>query len=287
MNYQDFKKYQLTINEQSLRLDELNPYLLIPTFSERINVLPSKHSASEGFYFKKSTGVRQLLKELLEYFFKLGYQINLPDDVYPEYFNLVPRRSHVMRYRSYRKKEFRFSQNKLSVSLIANPLIPEGRYLSDSELDKLDRWLLNNKENWIIFDNVYDYQQKSLDFEFKSKRIVFVNSLAKRNLKPQTLGWSLCKTKLPGFNTDDRIIFDHNLSLNIQHRYSEAWMSIDQKLNLSREFNWNPPEVGYLSIVEKHFHRLFSEFNIAAIPITIFGVAREDHSVISCLSEIS
>ena len=286
MNYQDFKKYQLTINKQALRLDELNPYLLIPTFSERISVLPNKHSANEGFYIKKSTGVRQLLKELLKHFSELGYQINLPDDVYPEYFNLVPQGSNVMRYRSYAEKEFSFFKDKLSVSLITNPIIPEGRYLTDTELDKLDRWLLENKENWIIFDNVYDYQLKSLDFEFKSKRIVFINSLAKINLKPQTFGWSLCKTKLPGFNTGDKITFDHKLSLHIQQKYSEAWSALEQKLNLSRQFNWSPPQVGYLSIVEKNFHSLLREFNIAAIPITIFGGTRDDHSVISCLSEI-
>lgn len=284
MNYQKFKDYRDKLQSHYFRLDDTNPYPLAPYF---FNV-SSKYSVDieDGYYVMRSNGVRGLLQELFNYFSKLGYQLNIPEDVYPEYFNLAPKNAGVFHYTSFRRRQFTFSEDDFCISLIANPLIPEGRYLTKSELMTLDKWLSDNDSRWLVFDTVYDYNSRSLDFEFKSNNIVFVNSLSKINLTPGTSGWALCKTKLPGFEAIFALEFDRKLSLSIQNNYTKAWESIDKKLHLRQKFDWQPSKVGYLSILNEHFKVLLSEYNIAAIPASIFGITKGELSVISCLAEV-
>lgn len=286
MDYKEFKQYQLKLENDVFRLDDLNLYSLQSFFSKHINVTSETYNTKGGFYVKKSLGVRELLIELFQYFSEKGYQLNIPIDVYPEYFNLVAKNADIRVYNSYGKRQFSFSkENNLSLSLVTNPLIPEGRYLSKRELIALDSWLMENSNRWLIFDMVYDYKLRSLEFNFHSKNIIFINSLSKLNLTPKKLGWALSKTKLQGFKGSEKIMFNKELTVSIQKKYDEAWKSIDKKLELKQRFNWDIPQVGYLSVVNKSFDEFLEEFGIATIPASIFGIEKEDLSVLSCLSE--
>ncbi len=286
MNYQEFKSYRDELQSRYFRLDDLNPYSLAPYFiNDSCQKCEFIDIASE-YFVMQSNGVRSLLKELFKYFTKLGYQLNIPEDVYPEYFNLIPMNAIVFHYASCRREKFTFSENEFCISLIANPLIPEGRYLTKAELLVLDNWLLDNNNRWIIFDTVYDYCLHSLDFKFKSNNIIFVNSLSKVNLAPGVSGWALSKTKLPGFEQIPMPEVDQKLNGAIQNEYTQAWKTIDNKFNLGKKYNWQRPSVGYLSLLNKNFRSLLSECDIAAVPASIFGVKGDDISVISCLSEV-
>ena len=286
MNYQEFKKYQEKLQSHYFRLDELNPYSLAPHFLNDSCQQKKLIDIASGYYVMQSNGVRALLQELFKYFTKLDYQLNIPEDVYPEYFNLTPMNARVFHYASCRREKFDFSEDEFCISLIANPLIPEGRYLTKAELLVLDDWLLENNNCWIIFDTVYDYCLHSLDFEFRSNNIIFVNSLSKINLTPAASGWALSKTKLPGFEPVPVLELDQELISAIQNEYARAWKIINNKFYIGKEFNWQPPSVGYLSLINKNFKLLLSEYNLAAIPASIFGVKGDEFSVISCLSEV-
>ncbi|MCW8877003.1 MAG: hypothetical protein OQK04_01235 [Kangiellaceae bacterium] len=285
MNYREFLEYSERLSGSLIRLDDLNPYTLTPYFnhirSESLDVLPT-----DDYYILRSTGVRPLLRELFKYFTERNYQLNLPNDVYPEYFNLPPANCNLFHYTSYRAQSFAFSTKESNVALVTNPLVPEGRYLTNSELSAIDTWLLENNDRWIIFDNVYDYQLCSLEYEFKSNQIIFVSSLAKVNLSPGSFGWALCKKRLPNFELAHKLEVDQALCLNIQDKYSIAWKSIDDKRILNRSLDWHPPEVGYLSTISENFETLRVEFGIAAIPASVFGIDSKNVSIISCLSEI-
>lgn len=286
MNYQEFRNYRDKLQSQCFRLDELNPYLLAPHFLNGSCQQSQFIDIASGYYVMQSNGVRSLLQELFKYFTKLGYQLNIPEDVYPEYFNLTPMNTRVFHYASCQQEKFTFSKNEFCISLIANPLIPEGRYLTKTELLVLDDWLLENNNRWIIFDTVYDYCLQSLDFKFKSNNIIFVNSLSKINLTPGTSGWALSKTKLPGFESAPELKVDKKLIMAIQNEYTQAWKKMDNKLHIGQKFNWKPPSVGYLSLINENYKLLLSECSIAAIPASVFGVKGDELSVFSCLSEV-
>ncbi len=281
MDYQTFKKYQLTVSVDKLRLDNLNPYALATSFPINSNL--KQLDIRKRFYLKQASGVRELLSELLSYFSGLGYHLNIPEDVYPEYFNLAPQDAKISSYSSCLRTQFSFYETNLDLSLITNPLIPEGRYLSPSELNTMDLWLVENKDRWLIFDTVYDYKFKSLDYDFKSNHIIYINSLSKINLNPGKRGWALCKTKLPGFELSNEVMIDSDLACSIQNTYDKAWKSINEIFNIKQIHNWQPPEVGYLSLIKQNYTELLKNFDVAAIPAPVFGIRKNSLSVLSCL----
>lgn len=285
MNYQEFKSYKEQLQGDFFRMDDLNPYPLAAQFPGSSSEAIEPFYVLDGYHVMLSKGVRESLTEVLKYFSSLGYRIVLPSDVYPEYFNLIPKSSKIHQYACCGNKIV-LPRYESCISLVANPLIPEGRYLEMSELEYLDHWLQENKNRWLVLDNVYDYYSRNLDYTFGSKRVIYMNSLSKVNLKPGTLGWAACKIKLPGFEPSIQLKFDQTLSLSIQEGYSKAWRSINYDLNFTREFEWQAPTVGYLSIVNRNFDILLNEYGIAAVPASIFGVKNSELSVISCLSEV-
>jgi len=287
MNYQTFKNYQLSINADKLRLDNLNPYALGTSFPVNSNANLNQLDMSKGYHLKQASGVRELLSELLSYFSDLGYHLNIPEDVYPEYFNRAPQNANISSYSSCLRTRFLFHKTNYSLALVANPLIPEGRYLSSTELNELDQWLNEDTNRWLIFDTVYDYKFHSLGFSFKSDRIIYMNSLSKINLNPSKQGWALCKTKLPGFELTQGVKIDYDLACSIQNTYDKAWESINDIFNSKRIHNWIPPEVGYLSLIKKNYMELLEDFDVAAIPASIFGIRKKTLSVISCLSKVN
>ena len=286
MDYQTFKKYQLTVDKGKLRLDNLNPYALVTTFPASSNVGLNKQDVNKGYYLKQATGVREILVELFNYFSSIGYFLNIPEDVYPEYFNLVPQNARISSYSSCLRKKLFFDSTNPSLALVANPLIPEGRYLSIPELKDLDQWLIEDSSRWLLFDTVYDYKFYSLNFEFTSSHVIFISSLSKINLNPRKQGWALCKTKLPGFELNNSVTIDYAQARSIQKSFNQAWQSINEKFNIRQIHGWEPSEVGYLSMINLDYKELLECFDVAAIPASIFGIRNTKFSVISCLSEI-
>lgn len=184
MNYREFLEYRDSVPSSLVRLDDLNPYTIGPYFND-VQIEIKDLLLHDDYFILHSSGVRPLLKEFLKRFTVKNYQLSIPNDIYPEYFNLVPNQCDIFQYSSFRKPNFAFSKQNLSVALVTNPLVPEGRYLTYSELDELDGWLMASDNRWIIFDNVYDYNLGTLAHQFRSKNIIFLNSLTKINLNPE------------------------------------------------------------------------------------------------------
>lgn len=282
MNYYEFNKYCSSISTEVIRMDDLNPYPIADSIT--ISSSSKNLSFGENYCGKTLCGVRPILEYLFGQFTANGYSLCLPEDVYPRYFELVPTVSNTARYKSFQVSNFNLPAGKRCVVLVTNPLVPEGRYLTDNELQGLDKWVSASTNRWIIFDGVYDYKNKSTIFSFNSKNVIYTGSKSKTHLAPRNLGWALCKKSIFSLGTHSDIFLNINLSQEIQLLHEAAWRFIANSGSLP--FRWNSPEVGYMTAVNEDYRHLLSEYNIAAIPGTVFGITKTNTSIISCLSQV-
>ncbi|MCO7223407.1 hypothetical protein [Pleionea sp. CnH1-48] len=283
MNYAEFKVYQSTLSDQMERWDDLDLYELINMgWQEKL----STHKSlifGESYFRRSALGVRPLLSELFALFTGWGHSIGLPEDVYPEYFRLLPAEAKSVSYRSCLNNIGESTKLNSGLLLVTNPVIPEGRYLDEQEHLHLDQWLQGGEQRWLLFDNVYDYQQRALSYSFASDRVIYVGSYAKVQLQPKTLGWALCRHPLEGFETHSGVTVDLGLADNLHQHYGRAWRHIAARWpNL---FDGSRQPIGYLTVVECDYRNLLTQ-GVAAVPGSVFGIVDETISVVSCLSEV-
>ena len=288
MNYHQFLAYRQSLSAISYPLDDLNPYPLqsaIPTTLAGDQRL----LASEGRrYYKTARGVRVLLSELLQAFAALHQPLYLPEDVYPVYLELAGEQAEVNTYQSCQTDMFCLPKEHNAVCLITNPLIPEGRYLSQQQLVALDQWLADEPQRWLLIDTVYDFHQYTLKQYFKASHVIFLGSLSKLCLQPQTQGWAL--SSAPFLDA----VFNNNNTLPLpiaidsaawlQQQFDHAWQQIITQQYLP--CTWKQPEVGYLTVVAGDYKSLYQQFGIAAVPSRVFGIKNKAVSVISCLAQV-
>ncbi|MDH5328281.1 MAG: hypothetical protein OEZ68_21795 [Gammaproteobacteria bacterium] len=290
MNYQTYLKYRESVHREYrvsnkthplLALDELNPYTLLAQITD---LHPASCNISEGAaYVKSSTGVRQLLREIFTQFINEGYQIALPEDIYPVYFECVPKAAAYHTYPTLKQRELRLPATPKAIALIANPLIPEGNYLSQQQLESINQWLNADPGRWLVCDNVYDFLGTAHLAALATQNVIYVNSLTKLALKPGELGWATCNKPLAGFTQANP---EHHLNYApiLQQAFSRAWNGLQQRLT-DLDPHWRIPQVGYLATVDLNYKTLLRQ-NISAIPIQVFGSQQDDISVLSCLSKV-
>lgn len=287
MDYHGFLKYRETLSHVRWQLDDLNPYPLRQGIPINLKATNFTLKTSNNGYIKKSQGVRQLLADLLQDFIQANRPIYMPEDVYPVYFQLVKKQANVHSYKSCQIQCFKLAKEENAVYLITNPLIPEGRYLSNQQLATLDQWLLESPQRWLIVDTAYDFWQKAIKNKFKASQIIFLGSLSKLCLQPKTQGWAISKAPFPGAlpSTEKTIPLSISKAYWLQQQFDQAWQSLARQ-EVLHDFYWRPPEAGYLTIVRCHYKKLYQQLNISAVPNSVFGIRDNNISVISCLSFI-
>ena len=282
MDYNSYKKYRKSLPTSLLALDNLNPYELLEYVNERdegVELVVAKKNQ----FIQTSSGVRELLKELFIYFTKMNYQLLLPEDIYPIYFGLGPDNADIIKYTTYQQQKYALPDKSKSVLLVTNPVIPEGKYISTTQLENINTWLNDDENRWLIMDCVYDYKGSSLTYDFDSCNVIYLNSLSKVALTPSLYGWAVSNIELPGFKETKKKIMKVTHASFLQKLYESAWHSLLPKLT-DIDTLWKVPEVGYLTTINIDYQSLMKH-GIAGLPASVFGIKQKNVSVISCLSE--
>jgi len=283
MDYASFNKYRRSLPKHLLALDDLNPYPLL----SRVASISSTNSftiSNAGDFLCTASGVREILKIQFKHFSDNGYSIILPSDSYPVYFQLPPVNANVLVYHSYNSQHWRLPDIDNAIALVTNPMAAQGSYLAASVLEQLDFWLCQRQQRWLIVDQVYDYFNKCRDFRFNSNNVIYVGSLSKLALKPGDYGWATSRNKFNGGNKTNSAGTVSTHAEFLSAHYAKAWKKLTPQLLAMCE-NWQAPEIGYLSIMPLPQQALL-QHNVAAIPISVFGVRANDACVVSCLSEV-
>ena len=100
-----------------------------------------------------------------------------------------------------------------------------------------------------------------------------------RNLVAQPAGTDLGKIR---FLIETR----PELSRLQQNLFVEEWLRLTPQIRRVDPF-WQPPSNGYFSVMQIPFTELFEAWSILSVPASVFGSARDDLSIISCLHDIS
>lgn len=280
MDYAAFKNYRSRLSEQLLSLDDLNPYTLLPDI-EKIAKPDVVLIGHVGEYVLYGSGVRDIIETLFRHYANNDYILVIPSDIYPVYFQLA-QPNPVLTYNSYRRKVFHLPDEERALALITNPIVPEGKYLASSTLNKIDEWLNQSPQRWLIIDQVYDYQHQGRNHRFNSDRVINVGSQSKLALKPNTQGWAISSAVFPGsVKTKHDITIDCYANFLSQH-FSMAWRGLESLLR-TVDNNWRAPQTGYLSIINGSHQKLLGH-GAVALPASVYGIPGDDASVLSCLS---
>ncbi|MCK5903258.1 MAG: hypothetical protein KAG28_08930 [Cocleimonas sp.] len=281
MDYQQFLAYRNRLSQVELALDQLNPYDLKALLA--LTTTPSETLVfDESIYLQHGLSIRALLKALFDQFTQQNHPLYLPEDIYPVYFQLAGETADIKCYQSTEQRLFDLPTQANAVFLISNPLIPEGYYLTATQLKSLDLWLLASTRRYLIIDTVYDFKGEAMATLFVSSRVIFVGSLSKLGLQPQTQAWAIAKTPFLSAEKKQQFLFPAHYGLCLQEHFEQAWQELLKQEVLP--VAWNPPEVGYLTVVECAYETLYQSSKIATIPSRVFGIKNKNISVISCLS---
>lgn len=283
MNYLQYKQYRVSLAQSLIFLDDLNPYEILPVLQEKYSA-HQLEIARKGDFIMKSGGVRLILKSLFYQFTQQGYSIILPEDIYPVYFELMPGARKAIEYRTCNETRLILPNIEKAVLLIADPLMPEGRYLSRGIYRQLADWLSASENRWLFIDKVYDLRQIKIPSDVLKGNIIYIDSLSKKALMLGEQGWAISSIPCEGFNPVADSVMVSCYSKLLQMLYTKAWHNMREEKIIANDL-WSVPETGYVTVVNGNY-KYFLENNIAVIPATVYGVKNKDLSVISCLSQV-
>ena len=283
MNYHQYKQYRASLAQSLIFLDDLNPYEILPALKKKYSA-HQLEIARQGEFIMRSGGVRLILEVLFSQFSQQGYSIILPEDIYPVYFELMPENKQAIKYRICNETLLALPEVEKSVLLIADPLMPEGRYLSGVICRQLADWLKASEGRWLFIDKVYDPGQTKTSKDVLKGNVIYIDSLSKKSLISGEQGWATSGVRCKGFNSVTDSITVSSYAEALQILYAKAWLSIRKKKIIADDL-WFIPETGYVTVVNKNY-KYFLENNIAAIPATVYGIKDRDLSVISCLTQV-
>lgn len=329
MDYQQFRAWRdrVVAESQPLRLDCMNPAKALASLTPSTLTLsastppgattsPVAGAASAGEALRAwqdrfavecdadcalvTSGARPALGLIFSRLKAQGYDLWLPEDVYPEYWNLADEVGLCRHpFVTLPTPHFGPLDNMPATAalLLPQPLMPLGRYLSIDEVEVVRSLLLQNPRRRLILDAVYHFDNR-LDPATRSLwqagQTYVVHSLAKSWLLPNTLGVVLTP---PG---EAESMPTEPLADDIAGRAIEAlrrfpampqqveavlrrqWGALTDRIRAAVP-GWEPPSTGYFSLVAAPFEYLLQRHDILAVPASVFGSRREDLSVISCL----
>jgi len=170
------------------------------------------------------------------------------------------------------------------ILLIPNPLIPVGRMLKIQELDKIKSWIKNGENRYVIFDSCYNFTVKSIIDFFESENVFELFSSSKLFLKNKTIGLAISRRTFNKWEYSyNQTMVDSSIPLELHYRFQSVWETLTPELR-KIDANWSAPEQGYLSLIRCDYLALSGKYNVAGIPITVFGSNQTEYSVLSILS---
>lgn len=256
----------------------LDKYKLQTTFSSSLVTTGPKHSIP-------SIGVRSSLRAILSYLKEVQPDVKaiIPYDVYPVYHRITREIMPFTTYQStgniatWRHALKTSDQLAPNVLLVVNPASPSGKYLTNSHMNILERWM-KNPNNWIVVDAVYNYTN-NLSRELRGPRVFWCTSMSKTYLTPEHNGIISIEDEQvikdlgsfvePPIETSDNII-NNNPLLPAQQQllFDARWQSLQRRYPFLIE---TTPDNGYMHIVNIPFKILLDQHKIIGVPSSVFG----------------
>jgi aspartate/methionine/tyrosine aminotransferase len=322
-SYRQFRD-ELLRERQPLRLDCMNPVQALAPWTCSMSELEqtAASSAQAIASWSRATqialdpertvvgrGVRDLLSATFSFALNRGEELWLPEDVYPVYWELARQADVSMRaFATLPQPNLSFlpQTGEGAAIVFPVPVSPLGRLLTDSEAMALFLWLSVSRRRLLILDAVYT-------FDFNVVRPL-IESFLTKNADQCIVLWSCSKSWLaPG--SLGLAAVPHSLALTLQGSVSppsEAEFGrikavLDDRPDLcqlqqaafDREWqrlaprircvvpDWQPPSVGYFSLVSAPFTTLLNEYDILSVPATVFGSPHNDLSIVTCLHDLA
>ena len=194
--------------KQSLRytndLSELDIYTVLQDLTPQFDAnYPSQSVDSLVSLIKESygvdgqitigKGVKDLWSKTCEELFDKGYQIILPKDVYPRYFDVPNKNNYPLQtYETLTGLDLPKNAPSKSVMVVTSPHTYHASSLTAHEVSSLKEWLSDSPDRRIFIDAVYNYDQhigtdaKEL---LETNQVYFCSSLSKTHLCPKVMGF--------------------------------------------------------------------------------------------------
>lgn len=315
----NFKSYKLwrdkIVRERSpLRLDCMNPIVALDylrpkeTVSQPIgpvDLIQTWAGIADfplGEQFVVGRGIRAFLRVLFGKRLREWDKVWLPEDVYPTYWELA-KGHNCLGFRSWPQLDLsRVLESRTSdCLLLPSPLTPTGRYLAAAEADSLITWLEQEKR-MIVLDSVYQFTgpiPAGVGRLMSHPRCIVLRSVSKSWISRQVLG-------VVDWSESDREMFSLIVEVAMPDEFSSLHglmkarpkMTSSMAEDFSAEWNrlapllrtvdpsWGPPDTGYFSVVRGAARVVLDEYNILAVPGSVFGSDETEWSVISCLHDL-
>ena len=289
--FNKFKKFvekAVSENKELIRFDCLNPVKAI-THEFDFSIIPEididfawkQYLKVYYEYFAYSKGVRESLYNLFELLKTRRFA--LPADVYPVYQMMADEIG--IKYTTYSTLPSYNLADALidDVALITAPHAPTGKDLNEKDVEVLMSWLLKSKDNLLIIDRVYDYNNSDIIQPLiNTNQTIVCYSLSKTFLSPLMMGLTILPNniKLPSkIENEDQV----KVLLTRYKGFPKQQQEIFKyRWNLLR-IQMAPLQSGYLSTIPTD-HKTLLNFNILAVPGEVYGTTK-DISIISCLHE--
>lgn len=320
MDYASFRRLrdELLRERSPLRLDCMNPAKALAAWGPA-SVAESTHdsvaaerealaawSTATGIHPEAcwvGSGVRDLFERAVPAFDALVDEYWLPEDVYPVYGEIVGARRQ-REYATIAGVDGRrlVEASRRAALLCPVPLSPLGRFPTPDEVAGLAAWLGQSTERYMLLDAVYAYDFPALARVIaplvETGRAVVFFSCAKSWLLPNSMGVAsmtsalLARLGVSGFaipsglsRVADWLARCSDLPQRQQRAFAREWRRLAPRIQAAAP-NWQPPQSGYFSVVDVPFETLLREHDLLAVPATVFGSRRRDHSVLACLHDL-
>jgi hypothetical protein len=315
MNYAQFRTFrdEILARGDFLRLDCMNPARALSALTPPTGDEPATAEMAlsawrslfapdvDARWTAAGTGVRSLLRVVFAHLAESGRDLWLPADVYPEYGNLAAEaglRCHSLITLPELDLAPLSAAGPRSALLLPQPLAPLGRSLTADEGSFLHAWLGEAPERRLVLDTVYHFVS-SLDPLARSLcdggQTYLLHSIAKGWLLPDTLGVLLLppreaplkeRTSAPDPVAAGRAIHAlrsrPQMPVEVEATFRRQWAALAGRIRAAVP-GWQPPATGYFSVVPVPFTELLQRHQALAVPASVFGSARADLSILSCL----
>lgn len=271
-------------------------------------------------------GVRASLKTLFEHAHSEGLRVALPGDVYPVYEQLAQvaglPSSAVMRYESLTAgglQELLSLRSAPDASLtpdwvlVTSPCKPAGTVIASAELDALRAWLSQDPKRRVIVDAVYEFESRiapEIASMLPTDQLIYLHSLSKGWAAPLKAGVLLVPQQdvasltfrvraLPVDKAGLRLAqglleSDPQRPVELARVLNEARQQLHQTLVTKGLRPGLLPSLSaaraltgqYLFLLPAPFETLQAKHGVLAMPVSVFGSARDDLAVVSSLAYV-
>lgn len=259
-----------------------------------------------------SQGVRHSLGLLFWQYAAQGLRVAIPRDVYPAY-DVIARAEglQVMPYGTWPVSSLltelfcRDDAEQLDVILITNPLKPRVRRMSSQgEVRLLKDWLKKDSRRRVVIDAVYQF---SAPFDaptlelLATNQVVLLHSLSKSWVRPLVMGVALVpdadvEMLTPAFRAEPPLQDNLRLAQGLLTGDGQFPVRLVGELVARREMlqerleergclvRLSPEVPSYLFPARISHEELLADYNVLAIPASVFGSPLPNRSVLSSLA---